>query len=709
MTDKNSDPERTQVTPQPESDLEVLRTHLAPKYEVVEKLGSGGMADVYLGVHNQLKREVAIKVLPRMFGRDKEMVGRFMQEAESAARLRHPNIIDIFDIGVAGPLNYFIMAYIPGGTLKDRIRKHGKLDIGTACRIVVQLCRALVVAHEAGVTHRDVKPDNVMFDEREAAVLTDFGIAKAKFASTKTATGTMIGTPHYMSPEQLKGQAVDGRSDIYSLGILFYEALTGEVPFTGDDTYAVGLKHIQEAPRPPEELNSKIPKPLNDIVITMLAKTREARFQSASEVEAALAEVYREGDLVRRLGTEAAARVSAGAEQAEESWRLRRSQVEADFERLRETLGKFKPDTPPPLEKVEERIAGEAGRRASAGPRHLLLLLGGIAVVAVVAAISLFLLLRPGGESEEGGERRQPQPGREERERQPTIESLFERHQLVYVERDGQRSLVRLLAGRDAEPGSFFGDRAELLGHVVELSYNPRANRFLVEWSNGGLITIDEEGRNVRNIYADPLGRRAGPKRARLSADGRLVAFTRSEGGAHRLVLVEIGADGSGAAPRTLLESAEEIVSPVFSQPDGGAVAFARFDPGRGVSTVGSIGAGGGVPEALFSVEGRILGLAASPDGGSLAYALRRGEMSSIYLYDFGTGESRRLTSESASDPIYSPDGHFVLFAADFGDGRAQIVAAPVGEGDPVALVRRLGSGSELIPVGWRAATDSQQ
>jgi serine/threonine protein kinase len=360
---KNGDVDKTVVTPQPMSDLEILKEHLKPKYSVQEKLGSGGMADVYLGFHNFLKRKVAIKVLPKLFSRDEAMVGRFLKEAESAAQLDHPNIISIYDIGVAGPLNYFIMAYVPGGTLKDRLRRQKRLEVKTACRIVIQLCRALQYAHEKGVIHRDIKPDNIMFDDRDGVILTDFGIAKAKFASKMTATGTLIGTPHYMSPEQLKGMEVDGRSDIYSLGILFYEVLTGRVPFEGEDTYAVGLKHIQEPPEPPINLNKKIPNTLNEIIITMLAKTPNARFAGAAEVEEALAALFDHRDVVDKLTKQTAAMVH----EAEETWRLEKSQVEADFKRMKETLEGVKPDvSPPPLDIIEKKAPDEEEERKKA-------------------------------------------------------------------------------------------------------------------------------------------------------------------------------------------------------------------------------------------------------------------------------------------------------------------------------------------------------
>lgn len=282
--------DETIVTSNPENkhdetdeDLKILQEHLSPKYTVERKLGSGGMADVYLGFHNQLRRRIAIKVLPRSMSRDEGMVKRFLKEAESAAQLSHPNIINIYDIGVAGPLNFFIMAFISGGSLKDQLRT-GTVSIERATDIIIQICGALQYAHSMGVIHRDIKPDNIMFDEHGNAILMDFGIAKAKFASKLTATGTLIGTPHYMSPEQLKGKELDGRSDTYSLGILFYEILTGKVPFEGDDTYAIGLKHIQEPPIPPLELNPGIPESLNNIILTMLAKTPEARFSCAQNV-----------------------------------------------------------------------------------------------------------------------------------------------------------------------------------------------------------------------------------------------------------------------------------------------------------------------------------------------------------------------------------------------------------------------------------------
>lgn len=364
MANKGNDSgsEPTVVSRPEPSDIEILREHLEPKYSVEKKLGSGGMADVYLGFHNLLKRKVAIKVLPKAFARDEGMVDRFLREAESAAQLEHPNIIRIYDVGVAGPLNYFIMAYVPGGTLKDRMRREKTLKAGAASMIIQQICRALQYAHSKGVVHRDIKPDNIMFDELGDAVLTDFGIAKAKFASRMTATGTLIGTPHYMSPEQLKGKEVDGRSDIYSLGIMFYEALTGRVPFEGDDTYAVGLKHIQEAPLPPMKLNNQIPKPLNDIVLTMLAKNSESRYQSAALAEQAL-EDFQKGN---SAGISAA---EHSAEMAESTWRLERSRIEEDFALMRDTLGEVEPGvTPPPLDKVEEKITARDGAVFSSPP-----------------------------------------------------------------------------------------------------------------------------------------------------------------------------------------------------------------------------------------------------------------------------------------------------------------------------------------------------
>ncbi|HHJ35243.1 MAG TPA: serine/threonine protein kinase, partial [Gammaproteobacteria bacterium] len=250
-----------------------------PGYSIEKQLGRGGMARVYLARHIGLDRLVAIKVLSKDLDGDRSFSERFMREARIVANLTHQNIITVYDIGVHDEHHYIAMEYLPGETLDDKIKK--KQDIQPILSITKQIASALDFAHKKGIVHRDVKPDNILFREDGTAVLTDFGIARAARSETRmTATGTVIGTPHYMSPEQAQGQEIGPWSDIYSLGIVFYEMLTGEVPFDADSTIAVVFKHITE---PVPELDEPYTQ-YQALINTMLAKEPAARYQTGREV-----------------------------------------------------------------------------------------------------------------------------------------------------------------------------------------------------------------------------------------------------------------------------------------------------------------------------------------------------------------------------------------------------------------------------------------
>jgi serine/threonine-protein kinase PpkA len=255
-----------------------------PGYRILSQLGRGGMATVYLAIQQSMEREVALKImLPSLAEGDPSFGERFVREAKIIAQLTHPNVNAVHDVGVAGKYHYFSMEYITGGDLKSRI--YGGMMPKVALAIVRQIASALDFAHSKGYVHRDVKPENVLFRENGTAVLTDFGIAKANDVATNmTATGTVIGTPRYMSPEQAKGQATDGRSDLYSLGVMLYEMLTGVLPFTGDSAVSIALKHVTE-PIPPLAPQLQMYQPLLE---TFLAKNPAHRYQTGKDAIAAI-------------------------------------------------------------------------------------------------------------------------------------------------------------------------------------------------------------------------------------------------------------------------------------------------------------------------------------------------------------------------------------------------------------------------------------
>jgi serine/threonine-protein kinase len=257
------------------------------RYRVISRLGSGGMADVYLAQDQLLGREVAVKVLHHHFAEDHEFVERFRREASSAAALSHPNIVGIFDRGEWNGTYYIAMEYVAGRSLKTIVREQGPLDPAAAIDIVIQILRAARSAHRRGVIHRDLKPHNVIIDEEGRARVTDFGIARAG-ASDMTLTGSIMGTAQYLSPEQAQGFAVSATSDLYSVGVILYELLTGVVPFEGESAVAIAFKQVSAEPRPPSDLNPSLPPSLDAIVLRALAKDPAQRYADDDELIAAL-------------------------------------------------------------------------------------------------------------------------------------------------------------------------------------------------------------------------------------------------------------------------------------------------------------------------------------------------------------------------------------------------------------------------------------
>lgn len=277
---------------------------LGSRYEIIEKVGNGGMATVYRATDKVLKRDVAVKILRDEFTTDEEFIRRFEAEAQSAARLTNANIVSVYDVGVDGNLYYIVMELIQGKTLKEIIIKEGgPLPWKWSINVAIQIASALEVAHRNNIIHRDIKPHNIIITEDGVAKVTDFGIAKAVSNSTITAFGTTIGSVHYFSPEHARGGLTDAKSDLYSLGVVMYEMVTGKVPFDADTPVSVALKHMQEMPQEPIELNPNIPMSVNKIIMKALQKDANLRYQSATEMLDDLNMCLKnpEGDFVEEL------------------------------------------------------------------------------------------------------------------------------------------------------------------------------------------------------------------------------------------------------------------------------------------------------------------------------------------------------------------------------------------------------------------------
>ena len=281
------------------------------RYKVLRKLGAGGMANVYLAEDEDLGRRVAIKILHERFAQDETFLERFRREAESAASLSHPNIVSIYDRGEVEDHPYIAMELLEGRSLKDVIRTVGPLPVAKAIAYTQQILSALRFSHRNGIIHRDIKPHNILVGSEERLTVTDFGIARAG-ASQMTEVGSIMGTAQYLSPEQARGGTVTAASDTYSVGVVLYEMLSGELPFNGDTPVEIAMKHLNDPPKPPSEVAAGIPEELDLVVLRSLAKKPAGRYTSADDFSEELGHVGA-GLPVSSRTSEAATAVLAGA------------------------------------------------------------------------------------------------------------------------------------------------------------------------------------------------------------------------------------------------------------------------------------------------------------------------------------------------------------------------------------------------------------
>ena len=371
---------------------------LGKRYELLEQIGGGGMAVVYLARDTFLDRLVAVKLLRDEYSDDQDFIRRFHKEAKAVASLSHPNIVSIYDFGEEGKTSFLVMEYVEGRTLKSLIQEEAPLSVEQVVDIGRQICAGISEAHAQNIVHKDIKPHNILVDRNGIVKVTDFGIAQAVDNMTITHNKGILGSAHYFSPEQAKGEAVDFRSDIYSIGVVLYEMVTGHVPFTGENPVTVALKHIQNTPVSPRKQGVDIPLQLDWIIMKALAKDPAARFASAQEMEEELAVVATGAKLSRTSYDNGKSR-----RQLEEAAEVRRLEPQDDrvktnvtrileqdyLSELNEQTGRI--EAPADKQKGKKTEKAPSGRKVKvANLIVLLLILAGVGVAASTACRNSF-------------------------------------------------------------------------------------------------------------------------------------------------------------------------------------------------------------------------------------------------------------------------------------------------------------------------------
>ena len=289
----SKDIEFTETVEAPKEELTTGST-FAGRYQIIEELGKGGMGRVLRALDKKLNEEVALKLIKPEIAKDKKTIERFKNELKMARKISHRNVGRMYELMEERGTHFITMEYVPGQDLKGLIRQTGQLTIGKALSIAKEICEGLEEAHRVGVVHRDLKPSNIIIDREGNASILDFGIARSIKEMGMTGAEVMIGTPEYMSPEQVEGKETDQRSDIYSLGVILYEMATGQTPFKGDTAFTIGVKHKSERPKDPKELNAQIPEDFSQVILRCMEKDKECRYQSAGELLADLEKIEKE-------------------------------------------------------------------------------------------------------------------------------------------------------------------------------------------------------------------------------------------------------------------------------------------------------------------------------------------------------------------------------------------------------------------------------
>ncbi len=587
----------------------LVRDALDEKYEIEKELGRGGMAIVYKGKQRSLGRDIALKVLPQGVTHDRKMLKRFHREAQSAAGLQHPNIVTIYDEGELNGVHFMAMEYLSGRDLHEMVQEDGVLPSNEAVTILAPIADALAYAHEQGMVHRDVKGSNVMITDVGRPVLMDFGIAYASSEARLTQTGTVLGTPEYMSPEQARGTEVDARSDLYSLGVVLYEALTGTLPHSGGHPMSVVYKVLHEPYTPPRELQPDIPEWLEQVVARCLMKEPEDRFESCAALAEAL-ESQDPGEYVE---------IPSPSDDSEEP--------EAGPIRLGDEDGGNDPQ-PAQTQIFQSKEAPAEGTKTESTPSEADTTTNGAASSG---------------------------PQRQNLSIVRTLEGTADWVNAVAFSPDGQYVLGggqdnqarvwEVVSGRDVQTIN------GLDGHPIAIDLASNGDTLLTLTSESTLQLWDLETGEMRHqLESTPNS----VLTARFSPDGNRILGGAGQGGTLRIWDVDSG------EPEFTFDTHEEPVFSAAFSPDGSRVVTGT---GQGALRIWDVQSGGQVMELDTSDwdAAYVFSVAFSPDG---QYVLSGSDDMTARLWDANTGSLVRTFDQHDGLVIavsFSPDGQFAI------------------------------------------------
>ncbi len=636
-------------------------------YDIVAPISEGGMSAIYKAYQASMDRHVALKILPPYMARDPDFLRRFRREAKVWAKLQHPHILPIFDFGTADAYPYIVMPLVETGALVD-LMDGEPLPLGQICRVISQVGDALDYAHSLGVIHRDIKPSNILVDHGGNCLLSDFGVAKIMGGSAPaTQTAALVGTPAYMSPEQIRAEELDGRSDLYSLGVVLYRMATGRVPYQAGAPSAVFIKHLTNPLPPPRSHNPNLPKGVEKVIKRSLSKERERRYPTAGEMAAALAKA-----VARQMADAAASGMLRVPGARTALWRLLRFRV---VSRLR------------------------TARQLPMWARAVALI--GVAVVAVIAVASGVI---------HGIEAPAAQPPLTARAAATTTPRAAATGDQPTPSAD---STPVTMIGRaaDSSARAAGGQARSPSGHIVftcfidgndeicsigadgngeqRLTENAATDWYASYSADGSQIIFSSQRRGSFEFFfmeADgsnqrPLGADLGDVFASsLSPDGRHIAFTSAHDGEQNIWV----ADSDGGIPRRLTNPGHSDIDPVWS-PDGTRIAFYSDRSGRNAHYI--MNSDGSDVRALATGLRYIGGRSDwSPDGRWLAFCAGPGEDRDIYLVATDGTEVQRLTKGGNNvSPSFSPDGDWIAFMSTR-DGDSEIFVMRVDGTDVIQL-----------------------